>query len=44
MGIVDDNREEEAERVEQEIRLNITTMRADIQVALYDPSSFTDFA
>jgi hypothetical protein len=43
MGIVDNCREE-AERVEQEIRLNITTMRADIQVVLYDPSSFTDYA
>jgi len=43
MGIVDDSREE-AERVEQEIRLNITTMRADIQVVLCDPSSFTDYS
>jgi hypothetical protein len=42
MNIVDENREE-AERVEQEIRLNITTMRADIQVALFDLSSFTNF-
>jgi hypothetical protein len=40
MNIVDENRQE-AERVEQEIRLNITTMRSDdIQVALFDLSSF----
>ena len=40
MNVVDEHREE-AERVEQEIRLNITTMRSDdIQVALFDLSSF----
>ena len=39
MNIVDENREE-AERVEREIRLNITTMRSDIQVAPVDVSSF----
>jgi len=39
MSIVDENREE-AERLEQEIRLNITTMRSDIQVAPFDVSSF----
>lgn len=39
MSIVDENREE-AKRVEQEIRLNITTMRSDIQVAPFDVSSF----
>ena len=39
MNIVDENREE-AERLEQEIRLNITTMRSDIQVALFDLSTF----
>jgi hypothetical protein len=38
-SIVDENREA-AERVLQEIRLNITTMRSDIQVALFDLSTF----
>jgi hypothetical protein len=40
-SIVDENCEA-AERVLQEIRLNITTMRSDIQVALFDLSSFVN--
>jgi hypothetical protein len=43
INVVDEHREE-AERVEQEIRLNITNLRADIQVALFvDLSSFRTF-
>jgi hypothetical protein len=41
MNVVDEHREE-AERVEQEIRLNITSLLADIQVARFD-SSFMNF-
>jgi hypothetical protein len=42
MNVVDEHREE-AERVEQEIRLSITSLLADIQVALFDLPSFMNF-